>query len=116
MSTPKYTKDGVKVRSGEGSDYFCGHCGEFLTISYGFKVQRCPKCGMFNRGDFSLDLPSERIAELAKELGVGSMKHDSVIMGSAANRLWDLVREVEQLEKTDRMLLGGTEPVEPSEL
>lgn len=123
MSTPRYTAEGVKVDH-IGGLWYCGHCGNFIADTHGFSATTCSRCGINNRPDFSPDIPSERIRQIARELTDGQVKLASVGLSSiyakyAVIDLLNLVEEVEYLEKIERDtfdavgLRHAVEPVEP---
>lgn len=113
MSTPRYTAEGVKIAHAGGSVFHCGHCGEFMMVSYGVPSGGvdCSHCGRHNRPDFSLDLLSERIAGMALRLRAHAMRFDSITIADAADDVAYMADEARSLEATVRIVLGGDEPL-----
>ncbi len=97
MSTPRRTSQGVKVRS-FGDAHYCGECGQLIVVSYGFGQQDCPHCGIGNRPDWSPDLPSELLRDVADHLSTTGAALGSTHMDYAAAVIYEVLAEVETNE------------------
>jgi len=117
MGTPRYTSEGVKVRSGE-YNHHCGHCGKFIQNSYGFPSAgvECPHCHTRNRPDWSLDLASERLGILTLMMGRLAQETDRITAWDIYDGLHGLIEEVRTLEKRDResFSAAGFRQLEPA--
>lgn len=116
MSTPRITAEGIKIICVNGScNYQCGRCGEYiLWNSYGVPAAGvpCPHCGTHNRADFSMDLPSETMSDLAVQLERDGRRLDSNIMLAAAEIIRREIPSMRHYEETSRIVFGGDAPTE----